>query len=131
MVRTFSRYVGVQLLAYAIDMGGFLLLTAAAGATPVVANIGGKLAAGAFAFLAHRRYTFGVSGHDNARTQLVRYALLLAANIPVSSLLLAGLLHWIAWDVAAKFASDAICVVLTFAASRTLVFTAPKRTPVP
>lgn len=127
----FSRYIAVQLLAYAIDMGGFLLLTTAAGATPVLANIGGKLAAGGFAFLAHRRYTFGVHGHANARAQLVRYALLLAANIPVSSLLLAWLLHWITWDVAAKFVSDAICVLLTFAASRTLVFTPPKRTPVP
>lgn len=127
----FSRYAAVQLVAYAIDMGGFLLLTAAAGVTPVVANIFGKLAAGAFAFVAHRRYTFGVSGHANARSQLIRYALLLVANIPISSLLLAGLLHWIEWDVAAKFVSDVICVVLTFAASRTFVFTAPKRTPMP
>lgn len=127
----FSRYVAVQLLAYAIDMGGFVLLTAAADAAPVLANIGGKVAAGCFAFLAHRRFTFGVHRHANARAQLVRYALLLAANIPASSLLLAWLLHWVDWDVAAKFVSDVICVVLTFAASRTLVFTTPKRTPVP
>jgi putative flippase GtrA len=131
MVRMFSTYVVVQLLAYVIDMGGFLLLTAAFGFAPVLANICGKVAAGGFAFLMHRRFTFGVHRHANARAQLFRYALLLAANIPVSSLLLAWLLHWFAWGVVAKVVSDLICVVLTFVASRTLVFTPPKRTPVP
>lgn len=128
MLMTFSRYLAVQGLAYAIDMGGFVLLTWATGVSPVAANIAGKLAAGAFAFLAHRRFTFGVHGEGDGRTQLLKYSLLLAANIPLSSALLTWLLYWIDLPIAAKFASDTFCVALTFALSRTMVFRAPKRT---
>lgn len=128
MLRAFSRYLLVQVLAYGIDMGGFVLLTWGAGVSPVIANIAGKLAAGAFAFLAHRRFTFGVHLEGGGRAQLLKYSLLLVANIPLSSALLAWLLHWIDSPVAAKFVSDAICVALTFGLSRTLVFRAPKRT---
>ena len=128
MLMTFSRYLGVQVLAYAIDMGCFVLLTLATGVSPVVANIAGKLVAGAFAFLAHRRFTFGVHREGGGRAQLLKYGLLLAANIPLSSALLAWLLHWVDLPVAAKFVADVICVALTFALSKTLVFRAPKRT---
>lgn len=124
MIRVFSRYVGVQVLAYGIDMGGFLLLVWL-GLGPVWANVPAKIAAGAFAFLAHRHLTFAVHGRGGAGGQALRYALLLALNVPLASAVLALLLPWIAPPAAAKFVADVICVLLTFLASRHFVFRPP------
>jgi len=121
MIRTFSRYLGVQVVAYGIDMGGFLLLSIVLG--PLTANVLSKIAAGIFAFIAHRRITFKVHGRGDGRKQLLKYALLLGLNIPLSSGLLALLLPWIAPAALAKLAGDVACVGLTFVLSRYVVFT--------
>lgn len=121
MIRTLSRYIGVQLVAYGIDMGGFLLLDMFL--EPLPSNVLSKIAAGIFAFIAHRRITFKVHGHSDSRFQLLKYALLLALNIPVSSGLLVLLLPWITPAALAKLVSDVACVGFTFALSRYLVFT--------
>lgn len=121
LLGTFGRYVGVQLLAYAIDMGVFLLASHA-GAGPIPANIAAKLAAGLFAFVVHRRMTFGVHGQPGVAGQALRYGLLLALNVPLASGVLALLLPWIAPAALAKFVADVICVGLTFVLSRQLVF---------
>lgn len=126
MLGQFSRYIGVQLVAYAIDMGVFLALANGAGLPPLTANVGAKLAAGAFAFVVHRRVTFRTHGQGGTFAQLGKYALLLAANVPLSSLLLWALLPWVASAVLAKFLADAACVLLTFGLSRHVVFGAPR-----
>lgn len=124
----FVRYVGVQLLAYALDMGGFLLALDALGATPLPANVFGKVVAGAFAFFAHRSFTFRVAGQSNPASQALLYVALLALNIPLSSAVLAGLLNVVPQAVAAKFLSDVICVGLTYWLSKRFVF---RRAPTP
>jgi putative flippase GtrA len=121
MIRMFSRYLGVQVVAYGLDMGSFLLLSIMLG--PLTSNVLSKIVAGIFAFIAHRRITFKVHGHGDGRTQLLKYALLLAVNIPLSSGLLALLLPWIAPAALAKFAGDVACVGFTFVLSRYVVFT--------
>lgn len=121
MIRVFGRYVGVQLIAYAIDLGGFILASPIIGSLP--ANVASKIAAGIFAFLAHRRVTFKVHGQRNAHNQLIKYVLLLAANIPVSSGLLALLMQWISPAALAKVVSDVTCVAITFLFSHYIVFT--------
>lgn len=112
----------VQLVAYGIDMGSFLL-GVYLGLVPVAANIPAKLMAGAFAFAAHRRYTFDARQHG-AGGQLVRYALLLVLNVPMSSGALSLLLPVLKAPAVAKFVADTVCVGLTFLASRYLVFRA-------
>lgn len=129
MIGMFSRYLGVQVVAYVIDMGGFLLMNALLG--PLAANVVSKIAAGIFAFIAHRRVTFKVHGHGSQHAQLLKYAFLLALNIPLSSSLLALLLPWIAPNALAKLVSDVACVGLTFAVSRYLVFTHPRSSKAP
>ena len=124
MLRIFSRYVAVQLAAYVVDMGGFLLLTTA-GIDPLMANVASKLAAGAFAFIAHRRFTFSIGSQGDGVSQLVKFSLLLLLNIPVSTLLLALFLPWISPPGLAKFIADVACVGLTFLAARYFVFTLP------
>ncbi len=120
-MRVFGRYIGVQLVAYGIDMGGFLLVMLLGGG-PLLANVAAKLAAGGVAFLAHRRLTFAVHGQPGAGAQLLKYTMLLVLNVPLATGALAVLLPWIAPPALAKFLADVVCVGLTFLASRWLVF---------
>lgn len=126
MIRVFTRYLGVQVIAYGIDMGMFLLAASWLGATPVIANVIAKLAAGAFAFVMHRQLTFKAHRHGGGGGQLLRYALLLAINVPVASALLVLLLPWLEPAVLAKFVADVICVLGTFLLSRRVVFAVPE-----
>ena len=121
----FVRYVGVQVAAYAIDMGGFLVALYGLGVTPLPANVFGKLLAGAFAFFAHRSFTFRVVGQSNPAKQAVRYVALLAFNLPLSSVVLAGMLHLVPQPMPAKFLSDVICVAITYWLSKRFVFQRP------
>lgn len=121
MIGMFSRYLGVQIIAYGVDVGCFLLLCILI--NPVPANVLSKVAAGSFAFFAHRRVTFKVHGHSDGRSQLLKYAALLTLNIPVSSGLLALFLPRLPFAVLAKVVSDTICVGMTFVLSRYVVFT--------
>lgn len=124
MIKAFGRYVGVQLVAYVVDMGGFLLASLVVG--PIAANVVAKIAAGVFAFFAHRYFTFGAHKYGDGRVQMLKYSLLLLINVPVASLVLSVLLPRISPPVLAKFVSDVICVGGTFLASRFFAF-APSR----
>lgn len=126
MLRIAFRYVAVQLLAYAVDMGVFLLLSHGGGTRALWANVGGKIVAGAFAFLAHRHVTFEAGAHGNMKGQLLRYAVLLALNVPISSAILALLLQFTPHVVVAKVVSDAMCIVITFTLSTYVVFSGPR-----
>lgn len=120
---TFIRYTTIQLLAYGIDMGLFLIVLQSGLTGPINANVLAKLAAGIFAFVAHRSFTFRVSENTAIRQQAIRYFLLLALNVPVASATLALLLVWIAEPVAAKFIADIVCVALTYGLSKYFIFT--------
>ena len=123
---TFVRYGLVQVVAYAIDMGCFLLLVWSGLSGPLLANVAAKVAAGLFAFAAHRRFTFGTGERANTLGQGLRYFSLLALNIPLSSGLLALLLLWIPQPAPAKFLSDVVIVALTYWVSKKLVFTSAR-----
>lgn len=125
MLAIFSRYLAVQIAAYGIDMGSFLLATGAFGWSALSSNVVAKLLAGAFAFVAHRRITFRVHGKGGGRAQLFKYATLLALNVPLSSGALALLLPWFELEALAKFVADVLCVGITFFLSRHVVFTSP------
>ena len=124
---TFVRYGLVQLFAYGIDMGGFLVLLWTGVCGPLVANVASKIAAGLLAFLAHRHFTFGTGQPSNTWSQGVRYFALLALNIPLSSGLLALMLAWIPQAPVAKFVSDVVIVAVTYWVSKLLVFAPKKR----
>ena len=119
---TLLRYVLVQLVAYGIDLGGFYALISTAVSGPLVANVGGKIAAGLFAFFAHRRFTFNVVEKSGKATEAVRYFVLLALNVPISSIILAGLLLVISAPVPAKICADVVSVGVTFLLTKYLVF---------
>lgn len=121
---TFLRYLAIQVLAYGIDMGSFLFALHFGLAGPIVANVVAKLAAGGFAFAAHRHFTFDVGGSGFIKRQAVRYFLLLAANVPIASGLLALTLLWIPVPVVAKLLSDVVGVVFTYVLSKHFIFNA-------
>lgn len=118
----FVRYLSVQVIAYGLDMGGFVLLFSYFGVNPLAANVVGKVLAGGFAFFAHRSFTFGVAGETGAAQQAARYFTLLALNVPLSALALSAMLWVIPTVVLAKFVADMICVFLTYWLSRRFVF---------
>jgi putative flippase GtrA len=119
---TFIRYVLIQLLAYSIDLGGFLLLLKTGAVGPLPANVASKIAAGLFAFVSHRRFTFRAHGQGNAHKQAVRYFLLLGINIPLSSGLLMIALHWISHPTIAKVVADVAGLLFTYSISKAFVF---------
>jgi putative flippase GtrA len=118
----FVRYVMVQVVAYGLDMGGFLLLISWMAMEPVTANIIGKVLAGLFAFVAHRTFTFGVTGTSGTRQQALRYFTLLALNIPLSTLMLSVSLWLVPFAVVAKLIADIVLVVLTYWLSKRFIF---------
>lgn len=122
---TFLRYIAIQILAYVIDMGGFLLLLHAQLLSPILANIFSKLAAGIFAFFCHKHFTFRIAFGDTAG-QGARYFTLLALNIPLSSSVLALQLAWVNEPAIAKITADIICLAFTYLVSKYFVFTKTK-----
>lgn len=117
----FVRYVLVQVLAYGVDMGAFIVLLQSLDLDPLVANLIGKILAGLFAFAVHRSFTFGL---DKAGTlqQAVRYFTLLALNIPLSAAVLAAMLWVIPLAIVSKLAADVVCVFLTYWLTKRFVF---------
>lgn len=118
----FLRYIAIQLLAYGIDMGMFLVMLFIGAVGPVGANVVAKLSAGLFAFVSHRHFTFRVAEGFAVRGQAVRYFVLLVLNVPVASGILALFLLWIPEPFAAKFIADVICVGLTYLLSKHFIF---------
>jgi putative flippase GtrA len=124
----FVKYVGVQVIAYGVDMGTFLLLTHFGISQPILANICAKIVAGSFAFVVHRHFTFAARDHGSAREQAARYFLVLGCNIPIAAGLMKLLMYVVGPPVVAKFISDVANVALTYWLSKLLVFGPNRRT---
>jgi putative flippase GtrA len=122
----FICYIMVQLLAYMIDMGSFLLMLGYLAFNPIVANVIGKLAGGVFAFIAHRNITFKSNHKKDKAAQARRFFMLSLLNIPLSSMLLLGLLTCVPYTVLAKFMADVSCVFFNYWVNKTFVFVAQK-----
>jgi putative flippase GtrA len=129
---TFFRYLSIQLLAYGIDMGSFLVMTLATGFNPLLANVCSKVLAGGFAYWAHLHFTFArasnktTPGTVEKNSNPWRYISLLALNIPFNSLLLAGFLSVVSLPVLAKFISDSVGILVNFWISKRFVFAGAK-----
>tara|TARA_R110002126_G_scaffold110918_2_gene248634 strand:- start:165957 stop:166334 length:378 start_codon:yes stop_codon:yes gene_type:complete len=123
----FFRYIIIQLLAYVIDMGSFLLMLGFLVFNPIAANIIGKLAGGIFAFIAHRNITFKSNHKKDKAAQARRFFMLSMLNIPLSSMLLFVLLTCVPYTILAKFMADVSCVFFNYWVNKTFVFVAQKR----
>jgi len=119
---TFFRYILVQLFAYAIDMGFFMMAINFLAVKPIAANVCSKIAAGIFAFIVQRSFTFRVSERQLIRGQAFRYLLALGINIPIASGVLAAMFYWITVPVVAKLATDVLCVAISYALGKYFIF---------
>ena len=118
-------YFSIQAFAYAIDMGLFLVFLKLTILDAVWANVTSKLISAVFSFSAHRSLTFPSADRDAKISQALKYFLLLGINIPLATIMLTLLMKWIEQPALAKFIADVICVGISFAQTRYLVF--PKR----
>lgn len=121
-LKNFPRYIAVQVVAYGLDMGGFLAALMLLGLGPLLANVAGKILAGVVAFVLHHSFTFELDAKDYRREQAMRYFLLLVLNIPFASLVFSGSMLLVEPEVLAKFAADVVCVFLTYWLSKSFVF---------
>ena len=104
-------------------MGSFLLLLYLGGVGPVISNILAKTASGVFGYFAHRIFTFQTRREESHMRQAGLYVLLLAINVPTTSLMLAGLLYIVPYPELAKLISDVGFVFINFWISKRFVFT--------
>jgi len=116
-----GRYLLVQVFAYCIDYGIFVLSFLVFALDVLVSNVLSKLAAGAVAFFLHRYFTFSGRVRRAVLREAIPYALILFLNIPIASGILV-ILSYIFPDLFAKLLSDAICVAVNFLLSRLIVF---------
>lgn len=119
---TFFRYVVIQLLAYVIDIGIFLIILNTGFFGAVIANVLSKISAGFFAFVAHRKFTFYSDEYEGRLHQAGRYFILLLLNIPLSSVILVLILTLIKDVIIAKIVTDVLGVLMTFWLSKSFVF---------
>ena len=120
---TLLRYIVIQLLAYGMDMGMFLIISKSELSGPIFANVLAKLAAGIFAFIVHRNFTFRVADSSAITHQAFRYFTLLALNVPVASAVFALLLLWITEPAVNKFISDVVCISMSCELNKHFIFT--------
>ena len=125
----FARYVAVQVAAYGLDIGLFLLLFALVGWGALAANVAAKILAGVSAFLAHRYFTFESARGGNQARQAVLYVLLWSLNVPLATGLLAVFLLPGIPAVIAKVVSDIFCVGFNYVLSRKYIFTGGREFP--
>ena len=84
--RTFTSYVGIGGVAFALDTGLFALLHMGAGLQPLTANVCSTTIATLFSFLANARLTFGVG--DRLLQRGAQFAAVSGCGLAISSCLI-------------------------------------------
>jgi putative flippase GtrA len=118
----FFKYIFVQIAAYILDIGIFLIILNFDAFGPVGANIFSKICAGCFAFFVQRRFTFNIEKPDLVSKQAIRYFLVLLINIPIASIILAFIYFWLPFSTFAKIISDVICVGFSYLLSKKFIY---------
>ena len=120
-----ARYGLVGACVFATDLGVFWVVLQAAPPAYLAANVAGKIAGAGLGFVLHRRFTFGWQQKDRGSRQLVSYLCLFAANLALSSALLALLVCGFAvHKLVAKVLVDAVVIATSFVVSRYWVYRA-------
>lgn len=115
------RYNLVQIAAYAVDYGIFWAFIALAPSQLVAANVASKLAAGIFAFLAHKYVTFRKPGRQSLYREIFAYFGLLAVNTVIATALLRALTMLFP-PLIAKPIADIVYMPISFLMTKFLVF---------
>jgi putative flippase GtrA len=116
-----AKYSVIQVIAYLMDYGIFIVLTFLFSAPPLPSNVAGKIISGIFSYFSHRHFTFSREEKSNVWAEAVRYFSVLGLNVPLSSGLLAVFSQFLPLLVA-KFIADVLCVALSFKLTQSVVF---------
>ncbi|TIN30349.1 MAG: GtrA family protein [Mesorhizobium sp.] len=120
----FSRYVVVSGLTWLIDLGVFLMLYASLGIPGAL--LLARVVAGVFAFLAHKRSSFGSRDPANPR-ELAGYILLVLVNYVLSVILVMAFRgHTQLMLIAAKIAAEMVIFVLNYLLLSNLFLSRPQ-----
>jgi putative flippase GtrA len=121
LTHKFLRYSLIAGLAYAIDIGGFWILTNLL-ISPSVANLGIKVLAALFGFFAHRQFTYNIKGKDEVYRHAFRYFGVALLYAPISTFLLVYILTFVDSPVFVKFGVDVALALITFLIASKFVF---------
>ena len=121
LIHKFLRYALIAGLAYAIDIGGFWILTKLS-ISPSVANLGIKVLAALFGFFAHRQFTYNIKGKVGVYTHASRYFGVALLYAPISTFLLVYILTFIDSPIYVKLGVDIALALITFAIASKFVF---------
>ncbi len=112
----------VQVLAFALELCVFAIALYTTETMIVASNLLGKAAAGGFAFVAHRMFTFRGEKKWSFTTQAGLYFVSLLANAGVSTCMLFVLVFFGFGPFSAKIVADVSLIVLTYTLTRQLIF---------
>ena len=120
-----ARYGLVGACVFTTDLAIYWLVLQAAPPAYLAANAAGKLAGAGLGFVLHRRFSFSWRQKDRGSRQLVSYLCLFAANLALSSALLALLVgRFDVHKLVAKVLVDAVVIATSFVVSRHWVYRA-------
>ena len=120
-----ARYGLVGACVFTTDLAVFWLILQVAPPAYLAANAAGKVAGAALGFVLHKRFTFGWQQKDRGSRQLVAYLCLFAANLALSSAMLALLVAGLAvHKLVAKVLVDAVVIAIAFVVSRHWIYRA-------
>jgi glycosyltransferase involved in cell wall biosynthesis/trans-aconitate methyltransferase len=124
VVAVLSRYALSSLAVTAVDFSAFVLILPRVGGNVVYANVLARAVAVVAHFLLSREYVFRARGQFRV-SEVVRYALIVAANLIATTWLLLILQRWGATPLAAKILAQLTGFLFTFVVLDRFVFRGP------
>jgi len=118
----FIRYLIIGVIVYLIDMFFFLFSFYFLELNVMVSNIAAKLLAGFAGFFLHRGITFNVDRTNYNATQKFKYLLLMLFTNIGSIILFYFALFFLQYEILAKFITDVVVIVLSYALSKFWIF---------
>lgn len=107
------RYLAIAFFAYAIDMGGYIIMVYL-GIKPIFANACIKIVAAIFGFFMHRNFTYQIKNKKKIRLQAIKYFGMALLYSPLSTAVLFVCLRLFDEPVFSKFFSDIILILITY-----------------
>jgi len=121
-VATLIRYGLVGIVIYAIEYLVYLTLIFGLAVIPVYSNMAAKVVAGLIGYFLHRKFTFQKQSSHDVHSDLLKYVICLAINIPVAGIVFYSVsLLGYGLNVT-KIIADVICILIAYLQSRYLVF---------
>lgn len=127
MFKKFFRYILVQVSAYVIDMGLFMVVVFLLPERLAIANFCGKVFAGVYAFIFHKYFTFKSVVGGGGKAEALRFILLNVFTFFMSTFFLLLFTPYIMDTFFSKLLADAICIGLTFLLANKLVYNVSER----